>query len=181
MLPGDAIESIEESFSEMERRAVAEFAAEGLHGTALRTLDMRYRRQGYELNVPYDANAPANVIEGFHQLHLQRYGFCDTGKPVEIVNLRLRMIAAGEPYSPISRELVPGDGSAALYAVRPVYFDGKFVATSFYHRDGLVPGDRIKAPAMITEYTSATVLPPDCEARVDSFGNIVITFMEEDA
>ena len=179
MLPGDAMESIGDSFFELEQRGVAEFAAEGLNGTALRTLDVRYRRQGYELNVPYDAGAPATAIEAFHTMHQQRYGFCDKNKPAEIVNLRLRMVAAGEFYSPTRREPVPGDGSAARYAVRQVYFDGKFIATPLYQRVGLVPGDSILGPAMITEYTSATVLPPDYQARVDSFGNLVITFTEE--
>jgi N-methylhydantoinase A len=179
MLSGDAIETIEESFSEMERRAIADFAVESLKGTASHTLDMRYHRQGYELNVPYDAHTPTNAIEAFHRLHQQRYGFCNTGNPVEIVNLRLRMTAAGEPYSPISREPVPGDGSAARYAVRQVYFDGRFVATPLYQRDRLASGDNIQGPALITEYTSATVLPPGCKARVDGFGNIVITFTEE--
>jgi hypothetical protein len=28
---------------------------------------------------------------------------------------------------------------------------------------------------MITEYTSATLLPPGCRAQVDSYRNIVIT------
>jgi N-methylhydantoinase A len=32
---------------------------------------------------------------------------------------------------------------------------------------------------MITEYTSATVLPPECRAEVDRFGNLVVTFSEE--
>ena len=69
-------------------------AAEGLQGVAERTVDIRYRRQGYELNVPFNGS-PSQSIEAFHGLHLQRYGFCDVRKPVEIVNLRLRMVATG--------------------------------------------------------------------------------------
>jgi len=34
---------------------------------------------------------------------------------------------------------------------------------------------------MITEYTSATVLPPDCCAEVDEFRNVIITFTGEGA
>jgi hypothetical protein len=34
---------------------------------------------------------------------------------------------------------------------------------------------------MITEYTSATLLPPDCRANVDAFANLVITFRKENA
>jgi N-methylhydantoinase A len=179
MLPGDALEGVAGMFAELDQRGAAEFRTEGLQGAGLHTVDLRYRRQGYELNVPYDAQAPADAIAAFHRLHHQRYGFCDVSKPVEVVNLRLRMIAAGEPWLPVEREPVPGDGGAALYAMRPVCFDGEFIETRLYRRDGLTPGDRIVGPAMITEYTSATALPPDGCAQVDRFGNIVITFTEE--
>jgi N-methylhydantoinase A len=100
-------------------------------------------------------------------------------RSVEIVNLRLRMIAAGDPYSPAHWESVLGDGNAACYAVRDVYFDGKFVSSRLYRRMQLKLGDRIQGPAMITEYTSATVVPPDCCAQVDGLGNLLITFNEE--
>jgi N-methylhydantoinase A len=179
MLPGDMIDTVDAAFAELEERGAAEFTQEGLQGTALRTVDLRYRRQGYELNVSYDPKSPAQAIDAFHQLHQQRYGFCDRSKPTEIVNLRLRMVATGEPYSPPQREAVPGDGKTAIYAERPVYFDGGFTATRLYRRDGLVPGDEISGPAMITEYTSATVLPPDGLAKVDRLGNLIITFAEK--
>ncbi|MDR3737505.1 MAG: hydantoinase/oxoprolinase family protein, partial [Terracidiphilus sp.] len=181
MLPGQALESIAGIFEEMEARGTAEFTAEGIQGIALRTVDLRYRRQGYELNVPFDTQAPASAIDSFHRLHQQRYGFCDVNKPVEIVNLRLRMISAGEQYSPPQQALVSGDGSSACYAEREVYFEGSFVSTRLFRRDRLVPGDTVSGPAMITEYTSATVLPPDAIANVDRFGNLVITFTEEGA
>ena len=178
MLPGDAMEGIGECFAELEQRGVQEFTAEGLQGVALRTADMRYRRQGYELNVPYDPDASQEAIAAFHRLHQRRYGFCDVDRPVEVVNLRLRMVAAGEAYSPAQQEPVPGDGSAAYYAVKQVYFDGEFVPARLYRRDVLVPGDRVSGPAMIAEYSSVTVLPPDCRAEMDRFGNLVISFVE---
>jgi N-methylhydantoinase A len=181
MLAGDAMASVGDIFSELEQRGVAEFTAEGLQGSALRTVDLRYRRQGYELNVPYDPQSPENSIAAFHRLHQQLYGFCDVSKPVEIVNLRLRMVAAGESYTPARQEPVHGYGAGASTTTRPVYFDGEFVPTRVYRRDGLVSGDEIQGPAMITEYTSATMLPPDCSACVDTFGNLVISFTGESA
>ncbi len=180
MLPGDEIGSLEDSFAELEQRGVTEFTAEGLRGVAQRTVDVRYRQQGYELNVPYDKQSPTHATEAFHRLHQQRYGFCDVLRPVEIVNLRLRMIAAGEPYSPAHRDPTPEDGSAACYAERDVFFAGRFLPTRHYKREALAPGDAIHGPAMITEYTSATVLPPRCCAQVDGFGNLVIAIAEEE-
>jgi N-methylhydantoinase A len=180
MLSGDAIKSLEERFLELEQRGAAEFAAEGREGTAQRTLDMRYQRQGYELNVPHDIHAPRRAVEAFHQLHLQRYGFCDVERPVDIVNLRLRMTAAAEPYAPARRGPVLSDGSSASYAERPVFFDGRFLSTRFYRREKLVAGDAFHGPAMITEYTAATVVPPGCTAEVDGFENLILSIGEEE-
>jgi N-methylhydantoinase A len=74
---------------------------------------------------------------------------------------------------------VLGDGRVASYAERPIYFEGQFVSSRFYHRERLAPGDVIEGPALITEYTSATVLPPDCRAAVDAFENLVVTIGDE--
>jgi N-methylhydantoinase A len=179
MLPGEAIGDLEEIFTELEQQGVDEFAAEGLEGTMQRSLDLRYRRQGYELNVDYDPVAPALSVEAFHRLHQQRYGFSDAAQPVEIVNLRLRTSAAGETYRPERQEEVPGDGRTACYAERGVYCDGGFRPTRFYRRDHLAPGDAMRGPAMITEYTAATLVLPGCTARVDGFGNLAIAVGEE--
>jgi len=77
---------------------------------------------------------------------------------VEIVNLRMRMIAEVNPTHQRARARA-GDGCGACYAERDVFFDGRFVKARLYHRDGLVPGDAISGPAMITEYSAATALP----------------------
>ena len=178
MLQGEAMGDLAGIFSELEELGRAEFAADGQQGTARRSVDVRYRRQGYELNVPWDEEAPGSALEAFHELHRQSYGFCDAARPVEIVNVRLRMIAAGELYEPALEPLIAGDGGEALYDQRDVFFDVGFVPTRLYRRDLLSPGDRIGGPAMITEYTSATVLPPGSSAQVDGFGNLVITVLE---
>ncbi len=174
MLSGDAIEDLEGIFAELELCGAEEFRAEGLKGVPQRSVDLRYRGQGYELSIPYAPSSPGQSIKTFHELHQQRYGFCDLQRPVEIVNLRLQMVAAAQPYSPPFQQPVPGDGSAACYAERDVFFMGRFERTLLYRREKLVPGDTIDGPAMITEYTSATVLPPACCAQVDGYGNLII-------
>jgi N-methylhydantoinase A len=145
-----------------------------LDGIAAYSVDLRYRGQGYELNVAWDRGTPERSVEAFHALHEQRYGFCDRSKPVQIVNLRLRMTAPAEPYVPQRLVPMPGDGSRAQYAERSIYFDGEFVPSRFYRREALTAGDAIAGPAMITEYTSATLLWQQDRASVDAFGNLVI-------
>lgn len=179
MLPGNSAEQLGGLFQEMEKQGRAEFATEGLEGSAECSVDVRYRGQGYELNVRWNAERPQEAIEEFHQAHKHRYGFSDLERSIEIVNLRVRMIAPGEPYRPSRSELVPGDGTAACYAEREVFFEGRFVQTRFYRRDGLVPGDSFGGPAMITEYTAATVVPPRARVLVDALANLVISVGEE--
>jgi N-methylhydantoinase A len=179
MLPGDSIHQLENIFVEFEARGIEEFASEGLEGIPELSLDIRYRRQGYELNLTYDPQVPGASIDAFHQLHKQRYGFSHPQKPVEIVNLRLRMTAAVEPYAPSRCPTVPGDGSAALIATRPICFDNEVLSSRIYRRDLLASGDTIHGPSMITEYTSATLLPPGCSAFVDGYRNLILSIAQE--
>jgi len=178
MLAAYAMESVGEVFRELEKQGAADFAAEGLNGEVERSVDLRYRGQGYELNVRFDPQAPERSMKAFHELHRQRYGFADEARPVETVNVRVRMVATSEPYEPERRVVVAGDGSAALTAERSVWFEGGWRATRFYKREILRPGDAVAGPAMITEYTAATLVLPGATASVDGLGNLVIDIGE---
>lgn len=178
MLPADSLSNIEPAFLELERRGTEEFAAENLVATLFRSVDLRYTKQGYELNVGYDSADPGAALDAFHRLHEQRYGFCDESRPIEIVNLRLRMVAIAEPHYPIRQSLSGSGEPAMVYDRRDVYFDGQFMPASFYHRDALKAGQTIHGPALISEYTSSTLLPPDYQVQLDEFGNLVITANE---
>lgn len=181
MLTGDALDSLDDIFAELESRAGENFEIRAGRPASYRTLDIRYRGQAYELNVSYSKGHPAVSLAAFHQLHQQRYGFCDEQKPVEIVNLRVRLVAQHEPFSPPYRDPVPGDGADALYAERDIYLGGRFLPSRLFRRERLTPGDVIHGPAMITEYTAATILPPACCAQVDGYGNLVISLPEDAA
>jgi N-methylhydantoinase A len=175
MLTGDGMARLPGLFAELERTGEAESEAMGIAGELVRSLDVRYRGQGYELNVPWDPESPGSAVAAFHRLHERSYGFADAARPIEVVNLRLRMVARGERYEPSCQPCVPGDGTQACYARRDVYFDGQWEKTKLYRRDGLSAGDVIPGPAMITEYTAATVLDPGDQARVDGFANLIVS------
>jgi len=178
MLAGSEMHTLGVQFAELEHQAQADFKAEGLEGEMQRSVDLRYARQGYDLNVAWDENDPHASISAFHALHNQRYGFRDESRAIEVVNLRLRMIAPGEPFEPVSQRSESGDGRQAFYAERDACFDGGFVRSRIYRRDNLRAGDWIEGPAIITEYTSATLLPPGDAARVDRLGNLVISIAD---
>jgi N-methylhydantoinase A len=168
MLPSNA--DLEEVFLELEARGHAEFFAEELQGESLRSVDLRYQGQGYELSVPYGDG----MFGIFHDLHRQRYGFAHENREVEIVNVRVRMIAKTEPFHPAKRKLQAGNGQQALTSRRAVFFGGRAQDTPVYARHALQAGDVLMGPAIITEYSSATILPPGDRLRVDPLDNLII-------
>src|SRR6266849_1803124 len=79
---------LQQEFRKLEGAAQKEFRAERWRGVLQyeRSLDLRYRGQGYELNVP----ATKNVAARFHDEHQRRYGYHHAGREIELVTLRLR-------------------------------------------------------------------------------------------
>ncbi len=187
MLREDCARQVAAVFDELEAQAEHEAKSREVAEIHERSLDLRYRGQGYELNVPWQHDAASSgaalaaSIAAFHALHAQRYGFANEARPVEVVNVRLRTRVPGDAFAPQPAASRPGEGEAALTGEREVHFDGRRQRTRVYDRERLAAGDAIHGPALITEYSSATVLPPGCTATVDGWGNLVIDVREQNA
>jgi N-methylhydantoinase A len=169
MLAPDA-GSLARHFRELEERGRADLKSEGLRGAAQRSLDLRYLGQGYELNV----EGGPGFLGRFHQAHRQRYGYADPARPVEVVNVRVRLVAQTQPVNLPKHRLRRGDGRQAILRHRRVIFDGRAAPTPVYDRDLLRAGDAFAGPAVLVEYSATTVVPPGCRARVDAYGNVII-------
>jgi N-methylhydantoinase A len=157
-------------FNELEARGQKEMKAEGFHARAIRSLDIRYVGQGYELNVEDGRNFAAR----FHEAHQKRYGYSDRQRPVEIVNLRVRMTASTQPVRFRRKPPRKGNGRQAIVKERAVFFDGRRHSAPIFDRSQLHPGDRFAGPAIVVEYTATTVIPPGCQARADAWQNLVV-------
>jgi N-methylhydantoinase A len=114
------------------------------------------------------------MTDNFHKLHERRYGFSSLDRPIEIVNVRVRMISPAPPFEPAREPLVDRNGAHAVLGSRKVYFNGSFQETHVYDRERLRPGDTFAGPAIVSEYSSATILPPGDVLRVDELRNLVI-------
>jgi N-methylhydantoinase A len=158
------------AFDQLESQGAEDFRAEGLEAIPHRSVDLRYKGQGYELNVPYSPE----MASQFHQLHKRRYGFADESRAIEVVNVRVRVVAPAEAFEHQKLPMHEGDGSQAKTGSRPVYFDGSFQEAQVYNRELLRPGDTFSGPAIVTEYSSATILPPGDVLHVEGFSNLVI-------
>jgi N-methylhydantoinase A len=170
--------AVEEHYAALTSMAATALRAEGFgDGTQrfVRSADLRYYGQAYEVRVP--VADPEAAVAAFHDAHEQLYGYCFRDRPeqqVEWVNLRVTGIG------PIRRPTLrphTGERSSALNpsGTRPVYFDDGYVDTPVFQRCDLVAGDRIDGPAIVEEYGSTVPLHPGFTATVDPFGNLVVT------
>ncbi|MGZ4464648.1 MAG: hydantoinase/oxoprolinase family protein [Nocardioides sp.] len=146
-----------------------------------RTADLRYYGQAYEVRVevpdgPVDADLLATVAARFHDEHQALYDYDfrdDPRQEVEWVNLRVTGV--GPIRKPEVREVAAGSGAAvARTGTRRVFFDS-WVEAAVYDRAGLGAGDVVVGPAVLEEFSSTVPLHPGFTARVDTFGNLVIT------
>ena len=173
------LETLNAGFDELLTRAEAEMEAEGFTPKQLkvdRSLDMRYEGQSYELNIPYFTETGAHaLVQKFHDAHAQRFGYARTDAPVEIVNLRLA--TTGETDNPPIQTLPFADAepSEAFIVQNRVVFEAEALPTDFYRREALRPGNHIDGPAIATEFSATTVIPPNFSAVVDAYQNLILT------
>jgi N-methylhydantoinase A len=136
-----------------------------------RFVDMCYAGQSFELVVPF---GPAFVDE-FHRRHELRYGYQDSARPTQVVNVRVRVTGpSGAAYEAVEEPVLRGDAHEAKVDTLATYVDGHWQDAPVYDRQRLRPGDRIAGPALVAEYSATTVIPADFGARVDGRHNLIL-------
>jgi N-methylhydantoinase A len=165
--------AIEKRYLGLERRGFAAMKAEGFAAGRIRLerwIDMRYHGQSYEISLPYSPG----FERSFHRRHERRYGYSDPQRESEIVTLRVR--ARGIPSKPRLPKGLPGqpDPSRALIRTKDAIFESRRCRTRIYERALLRPGNRLKGPALIFEYSASTAIPPGSSCTVDCYRNLII-------
>jgi N-methylhydantoinase A len=180
----DVADSVNETFNLLERQILKIFEEEGFEPEKvilIRYADMRYYGQEWTLKIPIMGGKigleEINEIERrFHEIHEQEYGFKLLGNPVEIVNFHVTGIY--KTAKPKLKELPEGGSLDRAYmGEREVYFgkrDG-FKAVPIYKRELLPRDSLIIGPAVIEEITATTIIPINFRAKVDKYGNLIIT------
>ena len=166
-------QKLEQMFADLETRAKDEYETEGIAAGKLlleRSLDLRYVGQGYELSVPMGADFETS----FHQLHERQFGYADAKRPTEIVNVRVRAIGETEKPQLAEHELQGADASGATLGQCAIVFDGAAKESLLIDRAKLLPGNEFSGPALVVEYSTTTVVPPDFQCRVDAGGNLIL-------
>ena len=133
--------------------------------------DMRYVGQSFELNV----RMQSDLEDAFHRAHEAEYGYCDRKRPVEIVTVRLRVTVPAHALRIAPKPYVPRrTGKNAVAGRQRMRWNGKWHNATLYDRRLLAPGNKLSGPAIVTEYSATTVVPPGFRCKVDGFENLIM-------
>ncbi len=145
------------------------------------SVDMRYRGQNYELQVPLDSGRltggeMVDLVRRFHLLHKQNYSYFAEGDPVQLVTFRLEALGRAPKATLKSYPKDGTDGRHALTGTRRVFLPetGGFVGCCVYRRDALQHGNVIAGPAIVEQMDTTTLILPGQEAVVDAYHNLII-------
>lgn len=177
----DELESLTELESVFDEMSAAVRAHLGERDVELeRIFDMRYHGQRFDLRItlpvgPLDT-AFTEARRRFHAEHLKTYGRSGSDALVEIVNVRVRGFVRCAVT--IDRALgLPDITNPGERSWRTCYF-GEPVETPVVTRAHLSttaePG-----PLVVEDMDSTTLVPPGATARLDTYGNIVISWKKE--
>lgn len=146
-----------------------------------RSVDMRYRGQNYELQVPMGSGelTPgdlAALVRSFHRLHEQNYGYAAEEEPTQLVTFRLEALGRVPRAALRSHPRDGADSRHALSGERSVFLQETrgVVACPVYRRDALQNGNVIRGPAIVEQMDSTTLILPEQVAGVDPYGNLLI-------
>jgi N-methylhydantoinase A len=169
---------IESRFSALEGRARDRLHAEGIADEDVqlqRSLDMRYLGQWRSLEIPVDGEVESldALTARFHDEHERQHAYKREETPVEIYQLKVTAIGT-IPKPELPRE-EPEEYVPEPNEHRQVVFgDEGQVRADVYRRNDLRPGARMEGPAIIEQLDSTVVIPPEDEAEVDGFSNVII-------
>jgi N-methylhydantoinase A len=169
-------------WDQLAAAGIADIEAEGIDRDAIRihrVADLRYFGEGHEVQVDIPDGvsgeaALAHIWNEFHDVHDRTFGFHYRGQQdVELVNLRVQAIGEKQrPHIGEDRSVRP---MAEPFGQRAVYWRlVGWVDAPLYRRTELASGQCVAGPAIIEEYGSTVVVPPDWSARRDGYGNLIL-------
>jgi N-methylhydantoinase A len=125
------------------------------------SLDLRYRGQSYDINVPINGN----VARRFRDLHRARYGYAPPAAPIELVTVRLtaRVPRPVQVPTPVHR-------AKPQRSTRRVLFEEGWFDTTVLDRESLPVGFHGEGPLIVEEAYATTVVPPGGTLEVSPLG-----------
>ena len=170
-------------FTELEHQAQAALDQQHLPDAPRqfrRSVDFHYVDMSTHLTIDLPQGGLSSdilqrAVTQFHHKHEQLCGFSFQGR--KEVNLStLRITATVTQPKPALPTIAEQAGSVQPIDTRSVFFfeSRGFLTCPVYARTHLGAGAVLTGPAVVEQYDTTTLIPPDCQATVDRFGTLIL-------
>ena len=183
-LEDKSIKKINNALTDLMTSAKSWSAKEGLFSTQIQCVaELRYLGQSYELAIPipdtilattnFDEEAIVALKTAFTKQHKLVYGHAMEKRRIEIVTLRLSIVAPRSHLNP--PENIGKIGKLEPISERSVWFENTgFISTPIFDRDKLFPGAEFDGPAIVEQMDATTVVPPGMAAIVEDSNMLIL-------
>lgn len=154
----------------LQAEAEAEVAAQGLANIRILTrAHLRYTGSHQTLDVPF--GAASDMSQAFEDAHTSRFGFAPPGRDLILDMIAVEAIG-GTGEAPTACPMPTGEVRAKARVM--VRAEG-WGAVPLYDRQALPQDSVIFGPAIVAEPTGTNLVEPGWSARLDQFGNLILT------
>lgn len=150
------------------------------------SVDMRYQRQNFEINVPIESgclniDSLEQAIKAFHAEHKRSYGYCNENAGVQMVSYRVSAVGVIDKPIMNAAKLSPDTPLPKPIEIRNVLFQNEkeYIKTPVYNRFDLLPGQSLAGPCICEQMDTTLVVPQRWKIIVDGYGNLVIRYVED--
>ena len=186
-LAGIDINAVRAAYRELETQARDWLARESqfIEGVEVRrSADLRYIGQAFNLEADLRLGSAELTIEAlaasFHETYERIYHNSDPAAPVELINIRVRIVGRSPPLN-LRRLADVSHGSRPESAgTRRIYYGGTFHDAALYERSSLRPGHEVTGPAIIEQYDTTTLVAPGYVASTDAHGIVRLARTDRD-
>ena len=131
-----------------------------------RSMDLRYKGQSYEINIPVTSLDFDKIEKNFDNAHEKLYGYTST--EIELVNLRSKLFGKENKI-----EIKKAEKRKAENYMREAHFD-EIIEVPVYYYDTLSPKMTLKGPCIIEGKETTVLVRSNETASLDEYLNIIM-------
>ncbi len=172
------ISTVHQALAQQEQEGRAMLAREQVDiesVTVIRSVDMQFQGQSHLLNIPFETATPTIELlaSQFEEAYWHRFEVALPEIRPVLVNVHTAVLGK-RPAVDLSH-LAATDDEPRADIRRDVWFQSGTISTPILRRGHLAMGETLTGPAIVEQLDTTTVLPPNCVAKADASGNLIIT------
>lgn len=158
----------------LRQETTDELTSQGIdEATIVHRTRLHLKTQGSDTSLPIAFMSLEEMASAFERDHKIQFGFIETDIPLVIEAIDIESIAPGTTVEEADFE--PSDAEPRAHGKTEFFTRGELHAAPIYLRDTLLPGQRVKGPALICEEISTIVIEPGWQGEVTGKDHLLLT------